>query len=286
VITRIFGFEVNGLKTDGLVAMADMLNHKRPNETSWTYDTSRGAFTITTTKRLLKGQQVFDSYGRKCNSRYFVNYGFSLDENEDNQVGMWFNVPQNDPLYPLKSKLLGPRTRRFQIPFEHKERVTRKCMSYLRVAYATMEELQELQKLPSVEKFDPLNVHNEAKAVHAVAEAAQVVLKGFPTSLADDNKMLLDGDRKLTMNIRNCLIMRRGEKEVLHAWIDLSERLKEVENYDVRKLKKYLMKEVTGRGKEPSFAWRLEMYFEELWIPLLQGTKKELEEMNNSLEED
>jgi len=46
------------------------------------------------------------------------------------------------------------------------------------------------------------------------------------------------------------------------------------------------MKEVTGRGKEPSFAWRLEMYFEELWIPLLQGTKKELEEMNNSLEED
>jgi len=54
VITRIFGFEVGTHKTDGLVAMADMLNHKRPNETSWHFDNSLGAFTITTTKQLLK----------------------------------------------------------------------------------------------------------------------------------------------------------------------------------------------------------------------------------------
>ena len=30
VITRIFGLEINGVQTDGLVPMADMLNHKRP----------------------------------------------------------------------------------------------------------------------------------------------------------------------------------------------------------------------------------------------------------------
>jgi len=32
VITRIFGFYINGRKTDGLVPMADMLNHKHPND--------------------------------------------------------------------------------------------------------------------------------------------------------------------------------------------------------------------------------------------------------------
>ncbi len=32
VITRIFGLVINGTKTDGLVPMADMLNHKRPRE--------------------------------------------------------------------------------------------------------------------------------------------------------------------------------------------------------------------------------------------------------------
>jgi len=29
----------------------------------------------------------------------------------------------------------------------------------------------------------------------------------------------------------------------------------------------------------------MEMFFDELWIPLLTGVKKELEEMNNSLED-
>jgi len=104
VITRIFGFEVKGHKTDGLVAMADMLNHKRPNETSWTFDDARNAFTITTTKRILKGGQIFDSYGRKCNSRYFVNYGFSLDNNEDNQVALFFSVPKEILRIKLKLK--------------------------------------------------------------------------------------------------------------------------------------------------------------------------------------
>jgi len=34
VITRVFGITVRGLNTDGLVPMADMLNHKRPNVTA------------------------------------------------------------------------------------------------------------------------------------------------------------------------------------------------------------------------------------------------------------
>lgn len=34
------------------------MNHKRPRETKWTYDDSRGAFTITTLKALNRGDQV------------------------------------------------------------------------------------------------------------------------------------------------------------------------------------------------------------------------------------
>jgi len=285
VITRIFGFKVNGKKTDGLVAMADMLNHKRPNETSWSFDQSKNAFTILTTKRILKGSQVFDSYGRKCNSRFFVNYGFTLDFNEDNQVAIFFDLPQNDPVSQIKGKLIGSNTRRFQIPFEHKERITKKCCSYLRVAHATLEELLPLTNTENFTIIDPICIRNEAQVMYAIAEGAKTVLSGFSTSLEEDNKLLEDPTKKLTMNLRNCIIMRRGEKEVLHAYIDLAKRIAEVEHYDVRKLNKYLAKEVNGRGTAPSFAWRLEMYFHELWIPLLTGVKKELEEMNNSLGE-
>jgi hypothetical protein len=45
VITRIFGLVIRGVKTDGLVAYADMLNHKKPRDaqdtdTRWTFDDS------------------------------------------------------------------------------------------------------------------------------------------------------------------------------------------------------------------------------------------------------
>lgn len=41
VASRIFGIQVNGEKTDGFVPYADMLNHKRPRQTSWTYTDDR-----------------------------------------------------------------------------------------------------------------------------------------------------------------------------------------------------------------------------------------------------
>jgi len=291
VITRIFGFEVGSRKTDGLVAMADMLNHKRPNEPSWHFDNSLNAFTITTTKRLLKGAQVFDSYGRKCNSRYFVNYGFALDSNEDNQAVMFFQLPrpatdateEDLMLYQLKAKLIGTHIRRSQIPFEHKERVSKKATSFLRVSQATPDELIPLAKLSNIDRIDPIGARNEAAVMAAMAAQAQIMLGEFSTTLDEDNKLLEEA--KLTMNMRNCVLMRRGEKEVLHAYINLNRIIQEVKDMDLRNLKLYLRKNVNNRGTMPSFEWRTEMYFEELWIPMLTGVKKELEEMDNSLED-
>lgn len=80
VITRIFGLIIRGIKTDGLVPYADMLNHKKggrgeggasDTDTKWTFDDSLNGFTILSLRAIQRGEQVFDSYGRKCNSRFF-----------------------------------------------------------------------------------------------------------------------------------------------------------------------------------------------------------------------
>jgi len=205
-------------------------------------------------------------------------------------VALFFDIPKDDPAYQVKAKLLrGSHTRRFQIAFEHKERCTKKCVSFLRIALSTLEELLPMAKKPDVTIIDPINIHNEARVMAAIGKAAEDTLETFDTSLAEDNKLLETGKdlsgKDLTMNIRNCVVMRRGEKEILHAYIELNKHLQKVEHYDVKKLGKYLAKEVKGRGTEPSIEWRMEKYFEELWIPLLTGKKIELEEMNNSLGE-
>lgn len=53
-------------------------------------------FTITTLRTIQRGEEVFDSYGRKCNSRFFVNYGFALTDNEDNEGGIVLSQTNSD----------------------------------------------------------------------------------------------------------------------------------------------------------------------------------------------
>jgi histone-lysine N-methyltransferase SETD3 len=281
VITRIFGFEIGTYKTDGLVPMADMLNHKRPHETMWTFDNGLNGFTITSTKRLLKGAQIFDSYGRKCNSRYFVNYGFSLDENEDNQVAMNFSFLANDPLAATKQRLLGGKTRRWQIPFDHRERVASRCLSWLRVVHANEEEMKTVLACEDIKQLGALSPRNEAQVCQHLAIEAKRTLAGFPTTLDEDNKLLQAGG--LTMNIRNCVVMRRGEKQVLHAYINLGSM---VDGWlDFKTLKRDFVSKIKNLGREPSFEWRLENYVKDVWYPLHTGVKVEWQETSNAHED-
>jgi len=55
VASRIFGIQINGHKTDAFVAYADMLNHRRPRQTSWTYDDNRGGFVIEACEDIARG---------------------------------------------------------------------------------------------------------------------------------------------------------------------------------------------------------------------------------------
>jgi histone-lysine N-methyltransferase SETD3 len=81
VCSRNFGLLINGHRTSALVPHADMLNHHRPRETKWTYCEETQCFTITTLQSIAMGEQVYDSYGQKCNHRFLLNYGFCVERN-------------------------------------------------------------------------------------------------------------------------------------------------------------------------------------------------------------
>ena len=116
VASRNFGITVDGVRTDALVPYADMLNHLRPRQTRWLYDSARRAFLIVSLQPLVAGQQVFDSYGKKCNSRFLLNYGFTVEHNADDDTGQFHNElrlvlglppPSADPWHWHKADRLG-----------------------------------------------------------------------------------------------------------------------------------------------------------------------------------
>lgn len=227
VITRIFGLFVGGLKTEGLVPVADLLNHKRSRDTKWTFDNNKNAFTIINTRPLSKGEQIFDSYGRKCNSRFFVNYGFALEENEDNEAVLNISVDSNDLIYGQKCRLLANDSagtqRSFQVPASTRERSTRKMLSFARFVCASE---QDIQSYPShyainVEDLAHFTISNEIAMLQLIRQSALDSLHGFDTTIQEDNQLLLKDS--LSFNERNSILMRRGEKNVCDFFVRLAD---------------------------------------------------------------
>jgi histone-lysine N-methyltransferase SETD3 len=58
VSSRIFGVKIDNKKTDVLAPFADMLNHKRPRHTHWTYDEYYKSFIIQAMENIEIGKEV------------------------------------------------------------------------------------------------------------------------------------------------------------------------------------------------------------------------------------
>ena len=78
---------------------------RRPPPLRWAYDGAAEAFKITALTDIEAGAEVFDSYGKKCNSRFLLNYGFAVADNRDadgrchNELRhRWFDA---DALHPV-----------------------------------------------------------------------------------------------------------------------------------------------------------------------------------------
>jgi len=231
VITRIFGMVIDRKSTEGLVPMADMLNHKIPKDTYWTYVPSRIGFVIKARNVIGKGCEVFNSYGRKCNSIYFLDYGFVPEENEDNEAVMWFELGENDPTKNLKCRVSGLSSnlnylKKFQMSQQYKspDYKVRHAFSYVRFLAATKEELDEFFDKDDfcITNIPPVSFENENRVLKMFAAAAQKALHGFSHSFAHDQTLLADLDKyPLFSNARNIVLMRSGEKRVLQYYINL-----------------------------------------------------------------
>lgn len=92
VISRIFGSKNN--EESGFVPLADMLNHSTSPGTEWTFLEKDNFFVIKNNKPFFKSMEIFDTYGPKCNSRYFVNYGFTLPDNKENTTQIFIDTKE------------------------------------------------------------------------------------------------------------------------------------------------------------------------------------------------
>ena len=234
--SRNFGITINGVKRTTMVPFADMLNHYRPRETSWTFDDSQQSFTMTSLVDISIGQQVMDSYGKKCNSKFLLHYGFAIERNREedgrcqNEVFMKFHMPEagTDPHHAQRLQLAGP-TLSIRVMMTFDEKRTQEAFSYNRLLVANEEELKEIQRTHrsayslTSNPIHPISPRNEIATLLSMAEVARKQLAKYPTSYADDLEMLASDKLTPFSNRRHAYIVIASEKEILTWFVSLAE---------------------------------------------------------------
>ena len=104
ISSRIFVISINNVKKDVLVPFADLLNHKRPRQTQWYYDDAINNFVIQVTEDIMKGSEIYNSYGKKSNGRFLLNYGFAIENNDSAEYALSIIFNDCYPLYEIKKK--------------------------------------------------------------------------------------------------------------------------------------------------------------------------------------
>lgn len=222
VLTRVFRLTMQGKRTRALVPVADLFDHKRPSEARWTYDDARKAFTLTALQDLQPGAPIRVSYGRKGNTDLFVTYGFCLEENEDDTAELLVPAVPAEHRLSREAQALQGLDRGFRIPARYDAEETRRLFSFLRLACAQEGEQPSLVPEPLTPgEVAPVSVRNEEAVLRTLAAACEEALRRFETTLEQDEELLRAPG--LTATVRNCLLLRRGEKRVLHAWRSLAD---------------------------------------------------------------
>ena len=232
ISSRIFGISINRKKTDVLVPFADLLNHKRPKQTQWYYDDNLESFVIQSIKNIKEGNEIFDSYGKKTNARFLLNYGFCLDDNDTSEYLLNVTFDEKCPLFETKLKIIFKNeleydykiNRNFSLNNNFYESQIVELLSFLRfilyegdinklyniINYSNENETEiNIFYIPAITKELEIKV---LKHLHSLCKKS---LSKYPTTFEQDQNLYNNKNNNISFNLRNCLLLLMNEKTVL-----------------------------------------------------------------------
>ena len=246
ISSRVFGVTIKGKKNDIIAPYADMLNHKRPRQTHWNFDDASNSFVIKGVSNVKKGQEVFDSYGIKCNSRFLLNYGFTVENNEDNEFKIILSMNESSPLFKEKITFLGGKnyTKKFSLVINNAESKITPFFSFLRFIFYNKSNFKD------VNTSKPISVENEIILFNKIKELMKNYLSKYPTTLDYDIDYLNKNRKKIDFNEYNCYIIRIGEKKILNYYLNMANDILQLLNMnknDVKKLFKNMVDKIDNQ---------------------------------------
>eukprot|EP01035_Chromulina_nebulosa_P036326 gene36326-48928_t len=162
------------------------------------------------------GAQVYDSYGRKCNHRFLLNYGFSVENNIEsdgfcpNEVPLLLELNKSDPLFESKCSFwrrdLSVPYRRIRVCVGDNEN-SKTMLAFLRIAEADKYDFDLLASCSGNNAYRSIrdaqvavSVPNEQRAMMSLVSICDQHLSDYPTSFEADCQRLRTGNVPLFSN--------------------------------------------------------------------------------------
>jgi histone-lysine N-methyltransferase SETD3 len=233
ISSRIFGISINDNKTDVLAPFADLLNHKRPRQTQWFYDDNMESFVIQAVEDIKEGSEIFDSYGKKTNARFLLNYGFCLDDNDSSEFLLTIEFNESYPLFELKKNFFQNEfelVRNFTLNNNFYESQIIELLSFLRFilfdgdvndlynAISSNENIYNEEIPLTFYYIPPLTKELEIKVLRHLHLLCRKAMSKYPTTFEQDQN-LYKTRKNIPFNLRNCLLLLMSEKTVLAYFI-------------------------------------------------------------------
>ncbi len=218
ISSRLFGLIIKGKKNNIIAPFADLLNHKRSRDTKWFFSENENYFGIIALKNINKGIQVYDSYGRKSNVRYLLNYGFTIENNEDDDIQIQISLDSNCINYQQKINLVSVfPTRIFYLSKNIEDIQTFQFFSFVRLLIYD-------GNVENVNFNFPISFQNEIQVLKKIIEIMNLELMNYNKSLNEDLLYLKENKSKISFNEYNCYIIRISEKDILNYYINMCEK--------------------------------------------------------------
>jgi len=178
-----------------------------------------------------------DSYGKKCNSKFLMHYGFAIENNREedgkcqNEMPLVFMLEdfhdEDEESAELHTRRLSHVSSKLtlRIMMHVDADSTADALSFCRVAVANALEMDEIDSrgYRGDTCVGPVSPRNEIAALSFLAGICRQRLTRYPTTYQDDLYRLANDELLQPFsNEKNALIVIKSEKEILHFFIQLS----------------------------------------------------------------
>eukprot|EP00753_Platysulcus_tardus_P001281 PLAT11237.2.p1 GENE.PLAT11237.2~~PLAT11237.2.p1 ORF type:complete len:444 (-),score=207.29 PLAT11237.2:112-1443(-) len=208
------------------IPVADLFNTAPQKEINLFYGIdpgNRDYFTFMTVKPLKAGDEIFISYGYEACYLDLLGYGFCLEDEEDrlgnlrDGAHIRVTLPRNDRFYAEKKRMMEDLNLwgwQEDILIAHHGHIAESVMPLIRILVMRRDEFHRYKAVAD----GPIGKRNEMAAVSYLLGAARRQLRGYATSLKED-EALWEERESMPFTHRSALNLRMREKRILTRMI-------------------------------------------------------------------